>query len=309
MGRSEDSDKSVRKSGRPTKNPGAEVQIEIPEILYRYRVWDDLKANPESDYRYNVRSLTHNEIYFARADDLNDPFEHSVLPDFSSPTPKQALDFGREQASRKNPDGEATEIDRKAHEWVDKRLWEDPEHLKEARRKSQKLMYTNMGMCSTSTSKGKILMWGHYANGHRGFCLGYDSSKLWNYFLEKSTGTDSVVTIHKAKYHDEKPRISGYDTRDGTAVDTSRKAKYKDWKYEEEYRVLLTSPSSALTSAARTYLLPDDVIVEVILGLRMPSDHRCQIIDVLRARSNRPRLYQARAVQDSYILEFDEETY
>ncbi|EEE41205.1 hypothetical protein METSMIALI_00086 [Methanobrevibacter smithii DSM 2375] len=71
-----------------------------------------------------------------------------------------------------------------------------------------------------------ILMWSHYANQHQGFCIGYDTSEI----EEKIKKQLFPVFYHETFF----PLIN---------VDISDKKlnlliKYKDWRYEREWRLI-----------------------------------------------------------------------
>ena len=75
-------------------------------------------------------------------------------------------------------------------------------------------------------------MWSHYGNSHKGFCIGFNVSELFNVFKDSFLGRvlykDNFPNIHDIK----KCIINNdYDTIDGLNF-----TKSKEWEYEKEYR-------------------------------------------------------------------------
>ncbi|MDO4332786.1 MAG: DUF2971 domain-containing protein [Eubacteriales bacterium] len=69
-----------------------------------------------------------------------------------------------------------------------------------------------------------LLMWGHYANNHRGICVGYDLKKLIENY-------DCLPVI----YEEELPQnINNAHILKDTLT------KYRDWEYEKEWRIIKT---------------------------------------------------------------------
>lgn len=90
------------------------------------------------------------------------------------------------------------------------------------------------GVFSLSVSKEplNILMWSYYANNHKGFCVEYDIGILAKY--------NSAVNKFRIKYSNKipvfKPKLlSGMGNE---IIKHFTGYKSKDWKYENEYRLL-----------------------------------------------------------------------
>lgn len=79
-------------------------------------------------------------------------------------------------------------------------------------------------ICSLSSSPSDILLWSHYADGHKGMAIEFDASGL-------------EATIHRVEYVDELPLYShtllGMPTPQELLTHKTR-----HWEYEHEYRVI-----------------------------------------------------------------------
>jgi len=122
----------------------------------------------------------------------------------------------------------------------------------------QKKWVEEMGVYCLCKKNDNRLMWGHYADGFRGFCLQYtfDDDKL-----------DELVRV---KY----PKCNRRPTRDWPEdqlafIKEAARYKAKDWRYEKEYRLVFQS-------GGRYYARPAEAeITGIIFGtLCEPEDKK-----------------------------------
>ena len=88
------------------------------------------------------------------------------------------------------------------------------------------------GIFSLCEEANNNVMWSHYGNSHKGFCVGFNVSELFNVFKDSFLGRvlykDNFPNIHDIK----KCIINNdYDT-----IDELNFTKSKEWEYEKEYR-------------------------------------------------------------------------
>ncbi len=79
-------------------------------------------------------------------------------------------------------------------------------------------------------------MWGHYAEKGFGVCLVFDKEILLD-----SIKNDSRYTRKKIKYTDDVSNWKSLD--DANVIDEIFFKKFTDWKYENEYRIIVQSDS------------------------------------------------------------------
>ena len=109
----------------------------------------------------------------------------------------------------------------------------DPRHRK-AFKEFKKQLSESKGMICFSKSWSNPLVWGHYADNHRGMALGFDIS-------------DELLI--EVKYTNQRPKIE-FDEKARKIIDGFNVVnklictKFLDWKYEDEYR-LFTDLDSA----------------------------------------------------------------
>ena len=175
-----------------------------PPILFRYR-------RPTSR---TVDEIAKQQIFAAKPDQLNDPFECSAPISVNSDFARR--EFIEEFAPTRglSPDDAAKDFD-SSLEWGKEYMLT---HLRE------RLM--NTGIVCLSAKPNSIRMWSYYAQAHEGICVGYDATiRPFNIALE-------------VKYQNPEGPFDVLACLDPTelAVHTSLR-KAEEWKFEEEYRI------------------------------------------------------------------------
>ncbi|PIK14399.1 DUF2971 domain-containing protein [Halobacteriovorax sp. JY17] len=101
-------------------------------------------------------------------------------------------------------------------------------------------------ICSLSKDDNNMLMWSHYANSHRGVCIGV-------------TVEDSLDIIHSGPvtYLDDLPTLQYHSTPQEVLM-----KKLKAWNYEREHRVISTDQFVKIS------------VKEIIFGSRCTSVHK-----------------------------------
>lgn len=121
----------------------------------------------------------------------------------------------------------------------------------------------NSGICSFTQNISNILMWSHYGDNHRGFAVGFNLEIILNNFPELHAGNVKYSEKIPSKPPDEKTIFE-------CDIDNFF-LKSKDWEYEQEFR-LIKHNSSGLKHSDRILKLPDEAIVEIVLGASIIDD-------------------------------------
>lgn len=119
------------------------------------------------------------------------------------------------------------------------------------------------------------LMWSHYTNYHRGFCVRYQfpSSLTHEDIVNKR-----VLVMGEVKYVDNVPM--------DTASFNLQKAfftKNKDWSYEHEKRLLYYDTET--TEKYHPVPVPEDSVTDVYFGVRCTDEDKKSIIDALKGKN------------------------
>ncbi|WP_375724729.1 DUF2971 domain-containing protein [Arcobacter sp. KX21116] len=128
------------------------------------------------------------------------------------------------------------------------------------------------------------LMWGHYANSHKGFIIEFDTRYLKEPIRIKYTKEiQSLKLMTYIEYYFTKNKILGKQI--GKEIMEALGCKLYDWEYEEEYRIILSNEprKNLLVCDKENYSIiryPNKPIVKsIIFGCRMPKEVRQYIID------------------------------
>ncbi|SNR33977.1 DUF2971 domain-containing protein [Lutibacter flavus] len=235
-----------------------------PDIIYKYRSWNN-------DFHKNI--LLNNEVFMSPPNDFNDPFDCRIPKNhYLIDTPEkidQFINDGIEKhrewliASGKNIDFEK------------KQLKERLQDIETYQKEHEDLEYAEMdkhyGILSLSARWNSILMWSHYGDFHKGFCIGFNELKMRNCGL---FGKGGPVT-----YTEEFPEINPME-QEHTMLKSFKQThnKAKDWEYEEEYRLTNLFFPNVPTNEQRVIKVPSEFIDEVNLGMNISEQHKTEII-------------------------------
>jgi len=228
--------------------------------LYKFRAFN----------KTSIELFVNRELWFARPDSLNDPFECQYNSDTVSPDLDEFLDL---------PKDKVTEL---------KKVFLE--------------LFNSMGICSFSKTQKNQLMWAHYADEHKGFCIEFDESELI-----KCDPTIRSVDVNYQSKIPCKPLMNKLDNTefklscelDSEVTNSIIGTKYTHWKYEKERRLVL----------AQSGVLPfsDKSVVSIILGLRMEDRDKDTLKKVLSIMEwHHVKCYQAEKSKGKFGLDFTE---
>ena len=238
-----------------------------PKRLYKYFTFDE-------NWKDNVQNGT---IVFNSAENFNDPLDS-----------RWYLDYEKILKNRMKDIGSGTEIVDELLTYKGKKrytlLEEDMLYLHDSFRIS----------CFSETPCSNV-MWGHYSNKHKGFCLEYDVDEL----TKKLKPLMPVVYTDKPFDASDIIDMRGID--DKYAMFCPALFKSKDWSYEKEWRIL--KPKSA--DGIKLYHIPD-AITGVFLGFKTLSGETASASHELEKIANEIRIpvYRMERSYLSYDLMF-----
>jgi len=214
--------------------------------LYKYRVFDV----------YTTALLVNREVYFAARDQLNDPYDCQI----SVTAAINAAIFQTEQET-------VQKIVAKLE-----RLKKLSEVLRKMERDTQKI-----GVLSLSQENLNAPMWSHYADEHKGLCLGFRfSTKITEYDKEnKIIGTTACHYCRNNPFSDffiefaQADDLIPWDEFWPAIISLGMASKFEAWQHENEVRVLRTEPGFVSFQ-------PEE-LTEVIFGMRMDQRARSTV--------------------------------
>lgn len=232
-------------------NP-TEAYVDEYFTLYKYRAFSE----------QSLSLLIDAELFCASPAILNDPYDSQI-------DVKAALSEAVQWQKGHNPRFENTydqALDMlqssKADKWISSAL--------------------DMGICSFSSRSDNTLMWSHYAQEHKGFCIGISPLMIKK---DHSMGyMPENVGISSVRYTDGNPMLplvqrfnnmfaDGHyeDDLSGVlvqeALDAAVTTKHLAWVYESEMRFIHHEGQN-------TVPIERESICEIVFGSRMPERHR-----------------------------------
>lgn len=187
-------------------------------VLYKYL---------SKDYGYFEKEL----LRFSQRSALNDPFEFAPggSPEEFEEQKQQKL---KEYITGKNPRTTSS----KTHGINIEKI---KNHTLEAGIKtSMAITDKNVGIFCLSKRWDSVLMWSHYADSHKGFCLGLNREKLANLYDCVTNGYTSATEPgpYDVIYSDERIQCSMNPKNEDYCKLFYTKSK--DWSYEQECRIV-----------------------------------------------------------------------
>ncbi len=247
----------------------------MPKFLYKYfslhklREGDKYYVEGKTTYR-EERFFTHNKIYFPSPQYFNDPYD-CRLPTMSfESSDKEWLNYYTKQVGC----AEAEKMIREGHH-------KDPIHQNEFLNRFQSKIF-KLGVLCLSEVPDNILMWSHYADGHKGFCLQFENSD---------------IRAQKVKYTESYPEINYLLTPEEDQIKFTLFTKSNHWYYEKEWRIIEYQHGPGICT------FPKEKITGVIFGSEMPPEIKELITQWIADRESHIEVYEARKKNRTYGLD------
>jgi len=265
-------------------------------ILYQYRKID----------KYTIKTLLNNELYFSFPSEFNDPFD--CLGYTNCPKDKKSIEafLNRMKNSDRMSEKQINEI----KEMFEKVNY-NSEIVKQYFPSESNDIFRNKMIVKCFTSKNdSILMWSHYAQNHKGICLGLEVSQysqdpsLYLLELDKINIYNGKPTkflpIDKISYpvSDEIPEFNPFETVKQINYLTT---KHKDWQYEQEYRCIM--PYESLNTQYVNF--KKENLKEIIFGIESSSKDIENIKQILDTYYPNIDCLKAKRVIGKYEIAFD----
>lgn len=156
-----------------------------------------------------------------------------------------------------------------------------------------KQMLENMGKAgiySLTEMNADLLMWAHYADSHRGFVIGYDSTTPIEHYRESPL----LLPVH---YSDEYPQYSIHDFLQGKMKIIERMATHKgcQWEHEKEWRIIFPHYDDTRKMPWR--------VCEIIFGHRMEKTHKSTIHQLISDHYKNVTFLEATPSENDYKLD------
>jgi len=176
-----------------------------------------------------------------------------------------------------------------------------PNWSERARQAIQEIRENAFGMCCLSAPRDNLLLWAHYADEHRGLCIGLSTEKL-GIVQSGLVKSRELLVLLKVDYSRDMPQINlvkflASKDRWQEDINTMISTKSIDWCYEQEYRLVYWNHPNDLLSVGR------EAIVEVILGCRCSDEDWEKTLAVV---PDGVPVYQAEKKERIFGLDFEQ---
>ena len=252
-----------------------------PSRLFKYQ--------PCSDHA--LENLRQHSLWYSHPNDFNDPFDCSVPPTIVNCNSEEewlSVYLRHETFARqKNPNhtiGMRYPLRRETNQGFKKKA------LDTSRKNAQDIFLnrrTTAGISCLSENNLSLVMWSHYADFHKGFCLEFDTvfppfseAKAVQYELDLHINT-----------------LSPYDVYIDRNLEPFVKfflIKATDWQYEHEWRMIRPDGNSL-----KEY--DPMALTAISLGYKINPEHREQILDILNGTDT--KVFQMQPAQEKFKLE------
>jgi hypothetical protein len=251
--------------------------------LYKYTRFD------RNSYYEN---LFENVLYFPNITQLNDPFDSQVTIRYDLCTEAQ-LDAILE---RSIPNYDENNFEQKMKKKIAKDEFRLNPKLMEERLFN--FVQQRVGIFSLAESKDNLLLWSHYSDDHKGFCVEFDAVKLYNLLINVFIWQNVKTFIFKVEYQDEFPIIIPTIDNDEERLKKQFLIKSKAWEYEQEWRILVLD-------GTRENEIPEGVIKNIYLGLNAVEENEKICKALLKKYNPNVGLFKAQKKKNEFGLEFE----
>lgn len=256
----------------------------LPKHLYKFE-----KLNVQT-----LRNLKNAQIYFNTPASFNDPFDCSVLEASVILGDNEVIELFKRylKANNKLVDFEINSIKDIPQEYIDQIHEASEKNLKD-----QQAKFLNKTGCTCfSEVNENILLWSHYADGHKGICLEFDTS------------FPLFAKVKEVKYSQRFPSIDPikllFSSKDEISEEWLKSlcTKYECWSYEKEWRIFHEEPNIE-------YGYSVDALKSVYFGLAVNNTDLEVVCLTLKGQSKDIKFYKALKDKSKYSLFFEEFIY
>jgi hypothetical protein len=259
-----------------------QAKNKFPHIVYKYRNWSE-------DNHKNI--LLKNELFFTSPKDFNDPFDCRVPLNLSLLNTDDKINaYLEKKRVHHNED---------AIKNLEYRLRNELPKLQESWEELYGEGVSNYyGVLSLSKRWNSILMWSHYADHHKGYCVGF-----WEENLRNSIEVSAGPVFYPP--NNDYPQIDPlYDEDFAKTTIQQSHTKSNEWGYESEYRLVKIRYPESLTEKDRKQNIPNSFFAEIIIGLKTPLKTREELKELGKIKNM--RIFQAVKVPFKYEIDREE---
>ena len=262
----------------------------LPKFLYRYFSRD----------KYTERIFKHNKLYFRNPNKFNDPFDCKALLTLERDwNQEEYIKFVMNNAIDsigRNLDNEEKQLYEESAIKVFKNS--DKNQLsRNINNPIKECLYKSINefrILCLSRNYNDILMWSHYAEGHRGFVLQFDTKALLENFKQPP---------QEVFYPPNKSFPSIKDFNEKNCVHMFLITKSSQWEYEEEWRILMhIEGKDKPEEKGKPYKFKNGLITGIVRGCEMKDSKKEEISEWIREYQPQVKIYDGIKDENFYNI-------
>lgn len=252
--------------------------MNIPEKLYKY----------ESVSVQSLLNLKTQTVYFASPSGFNDPYDCAIKAQIEQPSTEELEQLKNIFLTKPWPHHVIAKLNSTPAEELRSMLMRA---TREANEQIIDKFIESRGISCFSEVNDELLMWAHYSDKYKGFCL------------EFSTDNELFSKAKQVEYVDELPKLNALSTYGiNDRLDVLEKmycTKSKSWKYEKEWRCIHNK-------AGTVYTYPREALIGVYFGPNINRDMLEIICLILQGQNPTVRFWQGKRSETNFKVEFEE---
>ncbi len=244
-----------------------------------------------NDSTYNLTALEQQKIWFSSPYYFNDPFDCAINIDFEEAAYKDLVKMNNNLFDNKIPNTlfDLNDVNVKSFLKI-----HAAKKSKIYRNNATSVLSNIFISCLTEISNlGSLVMWSHYANSHKGFCLEYDMRD----FLINYDKFHIIPVYYSNSYSFNWHIETEYDMRK-TKLSLAFIKAY-EWYYELEWRLMNENIEQSEDSG---FLLPFLKPKRIYLGCKMDKDFKKDLIFICKQKNI--IIYEGFLIPNTYNLAF-----
>ncbi len=173
--------------------------------------------------------------------------------------------------AKTDEDKEIAILLQKAANYIKVRCFARSRELPDAKHSDEKYYIKTQNISEISS-----LMWAHYSDSHKGFCIKYRFDEK---IMNNDTGRYVVFRMGNAQYK------KNFQIRNGISLQDALYTKAFEWHYEKEARLISLNPQDDLADDFEDIPISADCIQAIYLGVRCSEDNKNKMLRILNNTS------------------------
>jgi hypothetical protein len=236
------------------------------KCIYKYRPLYNGDINNFTLNEHTLSLLTRGELYFSSPREFNDPFDCWV-PVFPSKITEEFVKNKMKEDS-KFKEYIITEFNRDISSFV--KYHNNPMIDYDLKTRIHRKSLDDNLVCCFSTEHNNLLMWSHYAESHKGICLGIkcrykNKVKYLDLISEKGKVEIPIESVNYSLDGKKEMPIPANMIKNDIIKKNSY-LKAKEWEYEKEIRAIITKEEVG----SKILKLRKNSIKEIYFGINVP---------------------------------------